>query len=194
VLAWPQLKPYVMGPNVMVRLAQRRVWEHKNLWLGCVKCIQMTSALAYPFVLQLPSEQLADVLARIPDMTVPLREYAAVPLRRSKLPTVVLVLLGLEQASAAAPATPAAASPAAASPEAAAAAAPAPASAATAMDTTEEEAPAAAPAAAAAFPALEKAVLAKMKVSELRAELSKRGMDSTGLKAQLLKRLEASFA
>jgi hypothetical protein len=33
-----------------------------------------------------------------------------------------------------------------------------------------------------------------MKVSELRAELSKRGMDSTGLKAQLLKRLEASFA
>jgi hypothetical protein len=70
VLAWPQLKPYVMGPNVMVRLAQRRVWEHKNLWLGCVKCIQMTSALAYPFVLQLPSEQLADVLERIPGMKV----------------------------------------------------------------------------------------------------------------------------
>ena len=120
----------------------------------------------------------------------PIKEYAAVPLRRVKLPSAVLLLLGLEDN-----ATPKEAATAPAAPPTVAAAVH-PEAPGTALMETEDApttAPAAAPAPTIAFPVLDEAAIGKMKVSELRAELSQRGMDSTGLKAELVKRLKASF-
>jgi symplekin len=59
------------------RLIIKKVWTNAPLWEGFIRCATLIAPASYGALLQLPKEQLRDVVERQPALRAGLREYVA---------------------------------------------------------------------------------------------------------------------
>jgi symplekin len=91
--AFPSLVEFIM--EILVRLVNKQIWKHPKLWVGFLKCAQLTKPQSFAVLLQLPPAQLENALNRIGALKAPLIAHASQPHIRTSLPRSVLVVLGL---------------------------------------------------------------------------------------------------
>ncbi|KAL3027406.1 hypothetical protein AAZX31_03G049800 [Glycine max] len=91
--AFPTLVDFIMG--ILSRLVTKQIWKYPKLWVGFLKCVQLTKPQSFGILLQLPPAQLENALNRIAALKAPLIAHASQPDIQSKLPRAVLVVLGL---------------------------------------------------------------------------------------------------
>lgn len=75
VTTYKALQPFV-SQTLLMRLIQKKVWLTAPLWEGFIRCAKTTQPHSFNALLQLPLEQLADVVAKQPSLKAPLREFA----------------------------------------------------------------------------------------------------------------------
>ncbi|KAF2357901.1 Symplekin C-terminal [Trinorchestia longiramus] len=56
----PQLRSLII--NVLIRLIEKKVWEHPKVWEGFIKCCERVGPQSVPVLMQLPLERLSEVL------------------------------------------------------------------------------------------------------------------------------------
>ncbi|KAH9672963.1 HEAT repeat-containing protein [Citrus sinensis] len=71
------------------------IWKYPKLWVGFLKCAQLTQPQSFNVLLQLPPPQLENALNRISALKAPLVAHASQPNIRSSLPRSVLAVLGI---------------------------------------------------------------------------------------------------
>lgn len=71
---YPDLTKFICG--LLQRLIQAKVWQHKMVWDGFLKCCQRLQAQSFPILLQLPPQQLQDALEKCNDLQESLKEHA----------------------------------------------------------------------------------------------------------------------
>jgi symplekin len=59
------------------RLIIKKVWTNPPLWEGFIRCAKQIAPASYAALLQLPKDQLRDVVERQPVLRVGLREYVS---------------------------------------------------------------------------------------------------------------------
>ncbi|CAJ1948460.1 unnamed protein product [Sphenostylis stenocarpa] len=92
--AFPTLVDFIMG--ILARLVIKQIWKYPKLWVGFLKCVQLTKPQSFGILLQqLPPAQLENALNRIPALKAPLIAHASQPDIQSKLPRAMLVVLGI---------------------------------------------------------------------------------------------------
>lgn len=91
--AFPTLVDFIMG--ILARLVKKQVWKYPKLWVGFLKCLQLTKPQSFGVLLQLPPPQLEAALNRIAALKAPLIAHASQPDIQSSLPRSVLVVLGI---------------------------------------------------------------------------------------------------
>ena len=64
-----------MSTNILMRLANKKIWLEPRLWDGFALCASITAPTSFGTLLQLPIEQLQQVLERQPSIREPLRDY-----------------------------------------------------------------------------------------------------------------------
>jgi symplekin len=77
------------------RLIVKRVWTNPPLWEGFIRCAKLIAPASYASLLQLPLEQLRDVVDRQPGLKAGLREYVSKNVRnsnRTKLTSLMDIL------------------------------------------------------------------------------------------------------
>jgi symplekin len=80
------------------------VWTHPALWEGFIRCAKLIAPASYAALLQLPKEQLRDVVARQPSLKAGLREHVAKNARGNKARMAAYADIFGEDAPAPAPA------------------------------------------------------------------------------------------
>ncbi|KAL7585064.1 hypothetical protein Lser_V15G42716 [Lactuca serriola] len=95
--AFPSLVDFIM--EILSRLVTKQIWKNPKLWVGFLKCAQLTKPQSFGVLLQLPPAQLEIALNKQPVLKAPLVAYASQPDLRSSLPRSVLVVLGIAQDS-----------------------------------------------------------------------------------------------
>nr|KYP44821.1 Symplekin [Cajanus cajan] len=93
IVAFPTLVDFIMG--ILSRLVMKQIWKYPKLWVGFLKCVQLTKPQSFDILLQLPPAQLENALNRIAALKPPLIAHASQPDIQSKLPRAVLVVLGI---------------------------------------------------------------------------------------------------
>lgn len=63
--------------NILQRLIGREVWLHKRVWQGFIKCCQRTVPNSCPVMLQLPADQLQQLLSTAAELRNSLLDYVA---------------------------------------------------------------------------------------------------------------------
>nr|XP_027191107.1 symplekin isoform X2 [Cicer arietinum] len=91
--AFPTLVDFIMG--ILSRLVKKQIWKYPKLWVGFLKCLQLTKPQSFGVLLQLPPPQLEAALNRIAALKAPLIAHASQPDIQSSLPRSVLVVLGI---------------------------------------------------------------------------------------------------
>ncbi|CAK9133851.1 unnamed protein product [Ilex paraguariensis] len=91
--AFPSLVDFIM--DIQSRLVSKQIWKYPKLWVGFLKCAQLTKPQSFGVLLQLPPAQLENALNRTPALKSPLIAHANQPNIRSSLPRSVLVVLGI---------------------------------------------------------------------------------------------------
>ncbi|KAJ1396171.1 Symplekin/Pta1, N-terminal [Sesbania bispinosa] len=91
--AFPTLVDFIMG--ILSRLVRKQIWKYPKLWVGFLKCVQLTKPQSFGVLLQLPPAQLENALNRIAALKAPLIAHASQPDVQSSLPRSVLVVLGI---------------------------------------------------------------------------------------------------
>ncbi|TKY63502.1 Symplekin protein [Spatholobus suberectus] len=91
--AFPTLVDFIMG--ILSRLVTKQIWKYPKLWVGFLKCVQLTKPQSFGILLQLPPAQLENALNRIAALKAPLIAHASQPDIQSKLPRAMLVVLGI---------------------------------------------------------------------------------------------------
>ncbi|ESW05883.1 hypothetical protein PHAVU_010G000700 [Phaseolus vulgaris] len=91
--AFPTLVDFIMG--ILSRLVTKQIWKYPKLWVGFLKCVQLTKPQSFGILLQLPPAQLENALNRISALKAPLIAHASQPDIQSKLPRAMLVVLGI---------------------------------------------------------------------------------------------------
>ncbi|CAI8601039.1 unnamed protein product [Vicia faba] len=91
--AFPTLVDFIMG--ILARLVKKQIWKQPKLWVGFVKCLQLTKPQSFGVLLQLPPPQLEAALNKVPALKAPLIAHASQPDIQSSLPRSVLVVLGI---------------------------------------------------------------------------------------------------
>ncbi|MED6121281.1 hypothetical protein PIB30_116716 [Stylosanthes scabra] len=91
--AFPTLVDFIMG--ILSRLVTKQIWKYPKLWVGFLKCAQLTKPQSFGVLLQLPPAQLENALNRIAALKAPLVAHASRPDIQSTLPRSVLVVLGI---------------------------------------------------------------------------------------------------
>lgn len=91
--AFPTLVDFIMG--ILSRLVTKQIWKYPKLWVGFLKCVQLTKPQSFGILLQLPPAQLENALHRIAALKAPLIAHASQPDIQSKLPRAILVVLGI---------------------------------------------------------------------------------------------------
>ncbi|KAL5072886.1 hypothetical protein RYX36_011870 [Vicia faba] len=84
---------FIMG--ILARLVKKQIWKQPKLWVGFVKCLQLTKPQSFGVLLQLPPPQLEAALNKVPALKAPLIAHASQPDIQSSLPRSVLVVLGI---------------------------------------------------------------------------------------------------
>jgi symplekin len=138
VTTYKSLSSFV-STTLFNRLIIKKVWTNPPLWQGFIRCAKLIAPASYAALLQLPKEQLRDVVERQPGLKVGLREHVVKNARgnRARM-SGYMDIFGEEGATPAAGGTPIAAG-------ASAAALPAPASTPAPAVVPESEAPGAGP-------------------------------------------------
>ncbi|XP_071715633.1 uncharacterized protein [Rutidosis leptorrhynchoides] len=91
--AFPSLVEFIM--EILSRLVSKQIWKNQKLWVGFLKCAQLTKPQSFSVLLQLPPAQLEIALHKQPVLKAPLASYANQPDIRSSLPRSILVALGI---------------------------------------------------------------------------------------------------
>jgi len=81
--------------EILSRLVNKQIWKYPKLWVGFLKCAQLTKPQSFGVLLQLPPAQLENALNRMAALKAPLIAYASQPNIRSPLPRSVLAVLGI---------------------------------------------------------------------------------------------------
>lgn len=74
VQVYKNLTGFVM--SLLSKLIQRKVWNDPKLWDGFIKCCERTQPQSFKILVNLPRQQLKDVITRVPAMEKPVREFA----------------------------------------------------------------------------------------------------------------------
>lgn len=74
VRTYKSLSSYI-STIFLSRLITKKVWQHPLLWDGFVLCAKQTAPASFGALVQLPRDQLRDVVQRQPDLRIGLREY-----------------------------------------------------------------------------------------------------------------------
>ncbi|KAE9600841.1 hypothetical protein Lal_00011244 [Lupinus albus] len=91
--AFPTLVDFIMG--ILSRLVTKQIWKYPKLWVGFLKCLQLTKPQSFGVLLQLPPAQLEIALNRAAALKAPLIAHASQTDIQSSLPRSVLVVLGI---------------------------------------------------------------------------------------------------
>ncbi|XP_054780556.1 uncharacterized protein LOC129288158 isoform X2 [Prosopis cineraria] len=91
--AFPTLVDFIMG--ILSRLVGKQIWKYPKLWVGFLKCAQLTQPQSFSVLLQLPPAQLENALNRSAALKAPLVAHASQADIQSSLPRSVLVVLGI---------------------------------------------------------------------------------------------------
>ncbi|CAL0329563.1 unnamed protein product [Lupinus luteus] len=91
--AFPTLVDFIMG--ILSRLVTKQIWKYPKLWVGFIKCLQLTNPQSFGVLLQLPPAQLEIALNRAAALKAPLIAHASQADIQSSLPRSVLVVLGI---------------------------------------------------------------------------------------------------
>nr|GMC84140.1 symplekin isoform X1 [Ipomoea batatas]GMC90103.1 symplekin isoform X1 [Ipomoea batatas] len=81
--------------EILSRLVSKQIWKYPKLWVGFVKCAQLTKPQSFSVLLQLPPAQLENALNKVSALKAPLVAHASQPHIKSSLPRSVLVVLGI---------------------------------------------------------------------------------------------------
>lgn len=73
-----------VSTNLLSRLITKKVWTNQQLWDGFILCAERTEPNSFDALLQLPKEQLRDLVEKRPAMKVKLREYLTKRAGKSK--------------------------------------------------------------------------------------------------------------
>ncbi|KAF6153639.1 hypothetical protein GIB67_027506 [Kingdonia uniflora] len=84
--AYPALVDFIL--EILSRLVTKQIWKYPKLWVGFLKCAQLTKPESFSVLLQLPAAQLENALNRIAALKAPLIAHANQPNIRSSLPSV----------------------------------------------------------------------------------------------------------
>ncbi|KAI3732335.1 hypothetical protein L1987_63539 [Smallanthus sonchifolius] len=95
--AFPSLVDFIM--EILSRLVSKQIWKNQKLWVGFLKCAQLTKPQSFSVLLQLPPSQLEIAMNKQPALKGPLVSYASQPDIRTSLPRSILVVLGIQQDS-----------------------------------------------------------------------------------------------
>ncbi|KAF5762617.1 putative armadillo-like helical, symplekin, symplekin/Pta1 [Helianthus annuus] len=95
--AFPALVDFIM--EILSRLVSKQIWKNQKLWVGFLKCAQLTKPQSFTVLLQLPPAQLEIALNKQPVLKAPLASYASQPDIRTSLPRSILAVLGIQQDS-----------------------------------------------------------------------------------------------
>ncbi|XP_024981253.1 uncharacterized protein LOC112517999 isoform X2 [Cynara cardunculus var. scolymus] len=93
IATFPSLVDFIM--EILSRLVSKQIWKNQKLWVGFLKCVQLTKPQSFSVLLQLPPAQLEIALNKQPVLKGPLVVYASQPDLRSSLPRSILVVLGI---------------------------------------------------------------------------------------------------
>lgn len=74
VSSYKSLAGYVSS-NLLSRLIVKKIWQNKLLWDGFILCVEQTAPGSFAALLQLPQEQLVDVIQRKPALKEGLRAH-----------------------------------------------------------------------------------------------------------------------
>ncbi|GAA5867661.1 hypothetical protein JCM1840_006647 [Sporobolomyces johnsonii] len=74
VTTYKSLQPFV-STTLLSRLIAKKVWTVGPLWEGFIRCAKVIAPSSFAALLQLPKEQLGDLVRKQPSMRAPLREY-----------------------------------------------------------------------------------------------------------------------
>lgn len=92
----------------MSRLITKKIWTVAPLWEGFIRCAKVTSPACLPSLLQLPKDQLQDLVNKQPSLKSGLRDYVTKKDGYKARLTGLLDILGDDEPAQAqaAPATP----------------------------------------------------------------------------------------
>ncbi|KAH9624304.1 hypothetical protein KSS87_001170, partial [Heliosperma pusillum] len=91
--AFPALVNFIM--EILARLVNKQIWKNPKLWVGFLKCAQLTQPHSFSVLLQLPQAQLEGALKKIGALKAPLAAHASQPNLKATLPRSILVVLGI---------------------------------------------------------------------------------------------------
>ncbi|KAL9230700.1 hypothetical protein vseg_006017 [Gypsophila vaccaria] len=91
--AFPALVDFIM--EILSRLVSKQIWKNPKLWVGFLKCAQLTQPHSFGVLLQLPQAQLEAALKKIAALKAPLATHASQPNVKAMLPRSLLVVLGI---------------------------------------------------------------------------------------------------
>ncbi|KAK9699144.1 hypothetical protein RND81_08G155600 [Saponaria officinalis] len=91
--AFPALVDFIM--EILSRLVNKQIWKNPKLWVGFLKCAQLTQPHSFNVLLQLPQAQLEGALKKMGALKAPLATHASQPNVKATLPRSILVVLGI---------------------------------------------------------------------------------------------------
>lgn len=88
----PKLHPFLL--TLLRNLVSKQIWKmNPKLWDGFLRCLKQLEPQSYPVAVLLPAPQLAEALAKFPDLRAGLRLYVGGPEARGRVPQSALALL-----------------------------------------------------------------------------------------------------
>ncbi|KAL1715067.1 Symplekin tight junction protein C terminal-domain-containing protein [Schizophyllum commune] len=74
VTTYKSLVPFV-ATTLLSRLITKKIWTNAPLWEGFVRCAKVTAPISFGALLQLPKDQLRELVGKQPSLKSGLREY-----------------------------------------------------------------------------------------------------------------------
>lgn len=64
-----------VSTTLLSRLITKKIWTNPSLWTGFIKCAKVIAPASFGALLQLPREQLKELISKEPALKEDLREY-----------------------------------------------------------------------------------------------------------------------
>ena len=64
-----------VSTTLLSRLITKKIWTTPPLWEGFIRCAEIVKPASFPVLLQLPKDQLREIVTKQPLLRVPLREF-----------------------------------------------------------------------------------------------------------------------
>jgi symplekin len=101
-----------VSATLLSRLITKKIWTTPPLWEGFIRCAEIVAPSSFPVLLQLPKEQLRELVAKQPRLRGQLREFVQKKGGNPARAAVYLEIIGDDEpeaggsAAASAPGTP----------------------------------------------------------------------------------------